>query len=129
MGKSYFIGSFPAIARGLTSTTAVDWHLKVKHIEFDVCVIKNYCITFSMQKIISIHTLIQQILGSHELNAMPIFDHARPNRSKTTFSFLEFTPASKKSVIPSIHSQDRVNFRVLRPNWPHPFLTMSTHKF
>ena len=51
----------PATARGLTSTTPIDWHLKVK----------NYCITVSMQKISSIHKLIQQILGSHELN-----DHA-----------------------------------------------------
>ena len=44
--------------QGLTSKTAVDWHLKAK----------NYCITVSMQKISSIHKLIQQILGSHELN-------------------------------------------------------------
>ena len=55
---------FPATTRALTSTTAVDWHLKVKS--------KSYCITVSMQKISSIHKLIQQILGSHELN-----DHIR----------------------------------------------------
>ena len=60
-----------AAARGSKSTTAVDWHLKVKDIEYNVSLIKYYCITVSMQKISSIHKLtlkIQQILGSHELN-------------------------------------------------------------
>ena len=41
-----------------TSTTAVDWHLKVKNKKCDVALIKNYCITVSMQKISSIHKLI-----------------------------------------------------------------------
>ena len=54
--------------QGLTSTTAVDWHLKAKNKKCNVGLIKNYCITVSMQKINSIHKLIQQILGSHELN-------------------------------------------------------------
>ena len=60
----------PATAGGLTSMTEVEWHLKVKvkDIEYNVCLTKNYCITVSMQKINPIHTLIQQILGSHELN-------------------------------------------------------------
>ena len=40
----------PVTARGLTSTTAVDWHLKVKDKKCDVGLIKNYCITVSMQK-------------------------------------------------------------------------------
>ena len=56
---------------GLTSKTAVNWHLKVKDIEYNVGLTKNYCITVSMQKISSIHKLILQILGYHELN-----DHA-----------------------------------------------------
>ena len=62
--------TLPATTRGPTSTTAVDWHLEVKDIEYDVDLTKNYCITVSMQKISSIHKLmnIQQILGSHELN-------------------------------------------------------------
>ena len=58
--------------RGLTSTTAVDWHLKVKDIKYNVGLTNNYCITVSMQKkISSIHKLIlkiRQILWSHELN-------------------------------------------------------------
>ena len=50
---------------GLTNKTAVNWHLKVKYIEYNVGLTKGYCITVSMQKISSIHKLIQQILGSH----------------------------------------------------------------
>ena len=60
-----------ATAKGLTSTIAVNWYLKVKDIEHDVGLTKNYCIIVSIQKIDSIHTLVQQILESHELN-----DHA-----------------------------------------------------
>ena len=58
----------PATARGLTSTTAADWHLKVKKKKCDVGLIKDYCITASMHKISLIHKLSQQILGSHKLN-------------------------------------------------------------
>ena len=65
-GQTLFHRILPATARGLTSKTAVNWHLKVKDI--NVVLTKNYCITVSMQKISSIHKLIQQVLGSHELN-------------------------------------------------------------
>ena len=61
-----------ATARDPTSTTAVDWHLKVKDIEYDVSLTKHYCLTVSMQKISSVHKLIfkiQQILGPNELNS------------------------------------------------------------
>ena len=57
----------PATAEGPTSTTAVDYHLKVKN----VGLIKNYCLSVSIYKISSIQKLIlkiQQTLGSHELN-------------------------------------------------------------
>ena len=67
-GQTLFHRIFPATARGLTSTTAVDWHLKVKNKKCDVGLIKNYCITINTQKISSIHKLLQQILESHELN-------------------------------------------------------------
>ena len=70
-GQTLFHRILPATARGLTSKTAVNWHLKVKDIEYNVGLTKNYCITVSMQKISSIHKLILQILGSQELN-----DHA-----------------------------------------------------
>ena len=67
-GQILFQRILPAIARGLTSATAVDWHLKAKNKKCNVRLIKNYCITVSMQKINSIHKFIQQILGYHELN-------------------------------------------------------------
>ena len=35
-GQNLFHRILPATVRGLTSTIAVDWHLKVKNIEYDV---------------------------------------------------------------------------------------------
>ena len=66
-GQTLFYRILPATARDVTSTTAVNRYLKVKDTEY-VGLTKNYCITVSMQKISSNHKLIQQILGSHELN-------------------------------------------------------------
>ena len=66
-GQTLFHGILPATARGLASKTAINWHLKVKDIVYNAGLTKNYCITINMQKP-SIHKLIQQILGSHELN-------------------------------------------------------------
>ena len=63
--------------------------------------IKNYCITISIQKFSSIHKFIlkmQQILGSHELKALTIFEHAHLKNIASTFSFPGFVPACKKSV-------------------------------
>ena len=57
-GETLFHRVLPATTRGLTSTTAVDWHLKVKNKKCDVGLIKNYCITVNMQKISSIYKLI-----------------------------------------------------------------------
>ena len=51
-----------ATARGPTSTTAIDWHLKVNNVECDVSLTKNYCITVSMQKMSSMHKLNLKIL-------------------------------------------------------------------
>ena len=47
--------------KGPTSTTAVDWHLKVKDIKYDISLTTNYYNTVSMQKISSIHKLILTI--------------------------------------------------------------------
>ena len=74
-GQTLFHRILPATARG-TCTTAVQQHiqlqqtghLKANDIECNDDLTKNYCITVSMQKISSMHKLIQQILGSHELN-------------------------------------------------------------
>ena len=71
-GQTLFHRILPATAMGLTSKIAVNWHLKVKGIEYNFGLTKSYCISVSIQKIVSIHKLIQQILGSHELN-----DHAQ----------------------------------------------------
>ena len=54
--QTLFHRILPATAKGLTSKTAVNWHLKVKHIEYDVGLTKKYCITVSMQKTSSIQT-------------------------------------------------------------------------
>ena len=52
MDRLNFMGPLPTTARGLLiSTTALDWHLKVKDIEHDAGLTKNYCLTVSMQKI------------------------------------------------------------------------------
>ena len=48
--QTQFHGTLPATARDSKSTTAVDWHLKVKDIEYDVGLTKNYCPTVSMKK-------------------------------------------------------------------------------
>ena len=63
--------------------------------------------------------MIQQILGSYELNS-----HAHPKINEITFNFLEFASVRKNSVPPSIQSWDTTNFRVLSP-----ILTMPTQKY
>ena len=60
-GQALFHRILPATTKGLSSTTAVDWHLKIKDIEYNVGLTKNYCITVNMQKISSSHTLILKI--------------------------------------------------------------------
>ena len=67
-GQTLFHRILPVATSGLTSKTTVNWHLKVKDVEYNLGLTRSYCITVSMQKISSIHKLIQQILGSHELN-------------------------------------------------------------
>ena len=67
-GQTLFHRILPATARSLANKTAVNRYLKAKDIEYSVGLAKNYCITVSIQKVSSIHKLIQQILGSHELN-------------------------------------------------------------
>ena len=104
-GQNIFHRILPATVRGLTSKTAVNWHLKVKDIEHNVGLTKNYCITVSMQKVSLIHKLIQQILGLMKKMVTPNFDHIQPKIIEITFSFPEFAPARKKSVH-SINSWD-----------------------
>ena len=49
-GQTLFHRILLATGSSPTSTTAVDWHLKVKDIEDNVGLTKNYCLTVSMQK-------------------------------------------------------------------------------
>ena len=58
-GQTLFQGILLVTAEGLKGTTAIDWHLKVKDKKYNVGLTKIYCITVSMQKISSIHKLIQ----------------------------------------------------------------------
>ena len=102
-GKTLFYRVFPATTRGLTSTIAVDWHLKVKYVEYDVSLTKNYSMTVNMQKINSIHKRIRQICGSHVLKSHAYFWPHLPKIIDITFSFPEIPPACKKPV-PSINS-------------------------
>ena len=69
-GQTLFHRILPATARGLASTTAVDWYLKVKNKKCNVGLTKNYSISQHSKNQLN-HKLIQQILGSHELS-----DHA-----------------------------------------------------
>ena len=48
--QTLFYMTLLAAPGGLTTTTEVDWHLKVKDIEDDVDLTKNYCVTISIQK-------------------------------------------------------------------------------
>ena len=40
-GQTLFHRILPATAEGLTSTTAIDWHLKVKDIDYNVFLTQN----------------------------------------------------------------------------------------
>ena len=122
-GQTLFHRILPVTTSGLTSKTTVNWHLKVKDVEYNLGLTRSYCITVSMQKISSIHKLIQQILGSHELNG-----HIQKSL-KLVLVFLNLHQHAKNQFIPSTHSWDTVNFRVLWPDWPHPFLVTPIQNF
>ena len=74
-GQTLFHRIFPATARGLTSTTAVDWHLKVKDIEVqwwhNQKLLHHYQHS-SNQLNAYIHSQVQQILASRELKVIII---------------------------------------------------------
>ena len=97
-GQTLFHRILPATARGLASTTAVDWYLKVKNKKCNVGLTKNYSITVSMQKIRSIINLFSKFQGLMNYVTTPIFNQAHPEILGITFSFPEFAPPYKKSV-------------------------------
>ena len=83
------------------STNVVDWHLKVKDIEYNVSLTKNCCIThhsLQAKKLSSIHELIfkiEQILGFNEM-VVPTFDQAHPKIIEINFSCPNYTPMHVK---------------------------------
>ena len=82
-----------------------------------------------MQKISSIHKLIQQILGPHELNDRSHFWPDPPKKSLGYFLLSWIcTTLQKISFVPSIHSWDTANFRVQWTHCSHPFLTTPMQK-
>ena len=58
----------------------------------------------------------------------PTFDHAKQPIFGQHLIFVNLHQYARNQSIPSVHSSDTVNFRVLSPHWPHPFLTMPTPK-
>ena len=132
-GQTLFHRIPPATARGPTSTTVVYWHLKVKNKMCNVGLIKNYSIKVSMQKISSIHKLIQQILGSHELNNHTHFWPGPPKNHWNNFllswicttmqkicSFYVFT----LEIQPILESCDQTGYTHF---WPHPSKKFSVY--
>ena len=120
-GQTLFYRVLSATARGLTSKTAVNWHLKVKYIEYNVGLTKNYCITVNMQKISLIHILILRILGSHGQNCYcPILTTSTKKLLKLLLAFLIFHQHAKKQCISSTSYWNTFSFRVLWPGWSQP---------
>ena len=109
----------------IQSTSVVDpRHLKA--IEYDISLTKKILHSYQHSKNQLIHIFIldiQQIFGSHELKDHGYFDHAHSEIIHSTFSSPEFAPPFKR-FIPSVHSWDRIDFRVPWPDWPH-----NTQKF
>ena len=60
--------------------------------------------------------------------ATPIFDHAHFSNFRSPFNLHKLVPACKNQLIPSVISWDKVNFRVQRPDLPHPFWPCPTKK-
>ena len=122
-GQTLFHRIVPATVRGLTSTTGVDWHLKAKNKKCNIGLIKNYCITASMQKTYSADFRVSWTKWPH-----PFLTRPTQKLLKQLFTFLNLHHHAKNQFIPSIHSWDTANFRVPWPDWPHSFLTTPTQK-
>ena len=113
-GQTLFHAILPATARGLAGKPAINWHLKVKNIEYNVGLTNNYCITVSMQKVSSIHKIIQEILGSHELNDYTHFWPGLPKKHWNNFLLSWICATKQRMFISSIHSWDTANSLAMR---------------
>ena len=70
---------------------------------------------------------IEHILESHELKTYAHF-WLHPPKNHQFLTILNLYQHAKNQFIPSIHSWDRANFRVLLQEWPCPFLIIPTQK-
>ena len=93
---------------------------------------QQWCITITIQKISSIHKLIlkiQQNWVSSTKRPWPFLTMPTQKSLNQHLGLLNLCQHAKTQFIPSVHSSDTVSFRVLSPNWPHPFLTMLSPEF
>ena len=84
--------------------------------------------TCKNQFIPSAHSSDSQFQNSAIRQATFIFEHAHPKNLNQLLSCVDFYQLAKIQLILSVHSWDSVNFRVPRPDWSHPFLTMPNKK-
>ena len=88
---------------------------------------------YQHEKIILFHLFIfeiQSILESCDQTGHTHFWQMPTQRfSDQLLIFVIMYQHAKNQFISFAHSSDKVNFRVLPPDWPHPFLTIFTPKF
>ena len=79
--------------------------------------------------------LICNFINSSLIHSFPRHPFSTPWKHQETLmtykqflGFLNLYQHEKNQFILSAHFWDQVNFRVLSPDWPHPFLTMPTQK-
>ena len=69
------------------------------------------------------HLFILQIQSILE-TCHPTFDYPNPKIFNQLLICMNLYQHAKNQLIPFVHSSDTVNFRVQRPDFPNPFLTM-----
>ena len=60
--------------------------------------------------------------------AVSIFDHVNPHVWEQFLICMKLCQHTKSGLIPLVQSWNIVNFKVQRPDWPYPFLTMPNKK-
>ena len=93
----------------------------------------NFCesvLTCKKSIILSVHSSDTDTIlePCHKTGPHPFLTMPTPKIFKHLFICMNLYQHAKNQLIPSIHSRDTVNFRVLWTDWPHPFLTISTQK-
>ena len=75
-------------------------------------------------------TIFNQLLESrHQTDYNHFWPCSLQIFSITFLIFLNLCQHAKNQLIPHVHSEDTVNFRIQRPDWPHSFLTMTNQIF